>query len=146
VIIVKVQLAAFIIVAIMGLGVMSFSISENNITGQANFVKLPPEKLKKLVEQTDTSEQFVMPSPEKVKTIYGRVPTPMEPVEVKECDCNPYEGDILTSKEGGFLAGLTRIDCLLWYEILQIKKEIGKPYNGPDYMQSTCKLRNWWPD
>ena len=84
--------------------------------------------------------------PEVFRTVYEKVPSYQEPHQQPLCDCpNPYEGEILTAKQGGLFVGLKRIDCMLWQEILQLKKEIGKPKTGaPNPMENLCKALGWW--
>jgi len=117
-------LVIFALIAIAAMGMMVFVNS--GVTGQPISIdRLTPEMAKK-VSKVIEKEQYY-PPPTETKTV---------------CDCPDYGHSILTTDEQ-FLAGLSKWDCELIKEIIELKKELKKPTSNLKQWEDLCNV--YWP-
>jgi hypothetical protein len=115
-------LVIFALIAVVAMGMMVFVNS--GVTGQPITIdRLTPEMAKK-VSKVIEKEQYY--------------PPPAGPA----CDCPDYGDSILTTKDH-FLAGLSKWDCELINEVIQLRKEVKKPTTDLEQWRDFCKM--YWP-
>ncbi len=144
------QFILLAVVAIIGIGVMTFAGFDSSVTGeQIKIVKLPVQQ-----QQEIPIVQLPVKSQETQKIPILKIPvTPSEPVyttksgSLDTCQCEDmYGGNIITKKEGGqILAGTSYHDCMLYNEIIKLRKELNLKIDQFNMVSNICKNRGWWP-
>jgi hypothetical protein len=115
---------AFVVVAIIGVGVLAVVGFDSSITGQPT---LP----------VGTLRQFASAVPEKIESN----PSPSK----NTCACpDLYGNNIMTKQENSMFAGTSIVDCILAREIVKLKEDLKQDASGFDVFKNLCKTRGWW--
>jgi len=119
----KFPLAAFVIIAIIGIGTLALNFN-SEVTGQPITIdKLTPEMIKKVRKGIQEQEKY----------------TP--PPEEEGCYCPDYAGQILTVQEAPLgMAGLSFFDCLLINEVIKLRKKTKMPTQDLESWYNVCEI------
>ena len=118
----KFPLAAFVIIAIIGIGTLALNFN-SEVTGQPITIdKISPEMIKQVRKSIQEQEKY----------------TP--PPEEEGCYCPDYGGQILTVQEAPMgMAGLSFFDCIFVDELIKVRKKSKMSTKELEQWQNLCK-------